>query len=438
MLSRMTASDSATSDLANAETLLGRYTTIRHRTVSLTESLAIEDFQLQSMPEASPPKWHLAHTTWFFERFVLLPHAPWYKIFHPEFNYLFNSYYNSVGDRHPRSERGLLTRPRVDEVLDYRRHVDVAIQRWILESRDSDGFGDVALLELGLQHEQQHQELLITDLKHGFSRNPLFPRYCEAVAGNPPRGINLEWVAFSGGLVEIGHRGGGFCFDNELPRHRVYLHPYSLASRLVTVSEYMDFINDRGYHRPELWLSDGWTARTAQHWQAPLYWVRQGSEWQIYTLAGLRPLDLAEPVSHVSFYEADAYARWAGARLPTEFEWEHAAELQDPMQGHYADEGRFHPLAAVNPQPAAASSSGLFQLFGDCWEWTASPYLGYPGYRPTEGALGEYNGKFMCNQMVLRGGSCASPRGHLRASYRNFFSPEARWQFSGIRLAQDL
>ena len=440
MLSRITVTNPPSLALSDADILLRRYNAIRRQTVLLTEPLAIEDFQLQSMLDASPPKWHLAHTTWFFETFVLEPHAPWYQLFHPAYKFLFNSYYNSVGERHSRSERGLLTRPHVQDVLHYRQHVDQAIHRLMVEAGESERLSLGQLLELGLQHEQQHQELLITDLKHGFSRNPLFPQYCKQAPspGVTPRSVHLEWVRFSGGLVEIGHAGPSFAFDNEHPRHRVYLQPFALASRLTTGGEFLQFIDDRGYERPELWLSDGWATRTAQQWQAPLYWHHDGADWQIYTLAGLRPLEPTEPVTHLSFYEADAFARWAGARLPTEFEWEHAAAGYDPTHGHFADDGGFHPVAAIATEREADASPRLMQLFGDCWEWTASAYLGYPGYRPAEGALGEYNGKFMCNQMVLRGGSCASPRGHLRATYRNFFPPEARWQFSGIRLARDL
>jgi ergothioneine biosynthesis protein EgtB len=415
---------------ALAESLAARYAAVRAATERLCEPLEAEAYQLQPAPEASPAKWHLAHTSWFFETFLLGPHAPGYEPFHPAFAYLFNSYYESVGSRHPRPERGLLSRPTVAEVYRYRAHVDAAMGEWLTARGDLPAEA-AAVVELGLSHEQQHQELILTDLKLALSRNPLTPVYRPAPAGPevaPPG--PADWVRFPGGLVEVGHDGGGFAFDNEGPRHKVYLRPFALASRLVTAGEYRAFVADGGYTRPELWLSDGWAARTAHDWQHPLYWHRDGDRCRAFTLAGLRDVADGEPVCHVGYYEADAFARWAGARLPTEAEWEVAAAGQNPDAGHFADDGHYHPRPATD--------GGLSQLFGDCWEWTASPYAAYPGYRPAAGALGEYNGKFMCNQLVLRGGSCASPRGHLRATYRNFFPPEARWQFSGIRLARDL
>jgi ergothioneine biosynthesis protein EgtB len=396
---------------------------VRGATVALAEPLTPEDQQVQSMPEASPTKWHLAHTTWFFETFLLAPFVPGYRPFHPGFGQLFNSYYEAVGARVARPERGLLSRPTVAEVHGYRRRVDEAVLEVVddlpAEARD--------LITLGLAHEEQHQELILTDLKHALSRNPLRPAYRSATVA-PGRGPGpLTFLELPEGLVSIGHPGGGFAFDNEGPRHRVYLQPFAIASRPVTCGEYAAFIEDRGYRRPELWLSDGWDTVQTQSWTAPLYWERGDGGWIQHTLAGSRPVDPAEPVCHVSHYEADAYARWAGARLPTEAEWERAA-ADHPVDGNFVESGRLHP----------APAEGGHQLYGDVWEWTASPYIAYPGYRPAAGALGEYNGKFMSNQMVLRGGSCLSPRRHLRPSYRNFFPSAARWQMSGIRLARDL
>ena len=419
--------------------LFARYASVRDATERLCSPLEPDDYLLQPMADASPVKWHLAHTSWFFETFVLKPHAPDYREFHPQFNYLFNSYYDAVGSRHPRGARGLLSRPTVPEVAAYRRHVDAAVTRW-LTTRGADLTPDLAgIVELGLQHEQQHQELILTDLKAGFAANPLFPAYrdSDAVGGvwSAGHGTDADPPAFRkfpGGLVEVGHASGGFAFDNEGPRHKVYLRPFELAVRPVTVREYRRFIADGGYDRPEFWLSDGWAVRNARNWALPRYW--QADSHRAFTLGGVRPLDPDEPVCHVSFYEADAYARWAGCRLPTEFEWEHATVGLDPAAGNFADDGTFHPTPAA---PSDWPRSELAQAFGDCWEWTASPYTAYPGYRPTAGALGEYNGKFMCNQMVLRGGSCVTPRGHVRGTYRNFFPPDARWQFSGLRLARD-
>jgi len=406
-------------------TLARRYRACRGRTERLCEPLAVEDFQLQSMPDCSPPKWHLAHTTWFFETFVLARHHPDFRPHHPQFGYLFNSYYEAVGDRWPRPSRGLLSRPTVAEVYAYRSAVDDRVLG-LLESADNATVAAVEpLVELGLNHEEQHQELLLTDLKHAFGLNPLRPAYWRGAAPGPGETTPLRWTSFPAGLRTVGHDGHGFAFDNEGPRHRVYLNAYDLASRPVTVGEYRRFMDDDGYARPEYWLSDGWAARQQHGWTSPLYWERTADEWSVFTLAGQRPLDPSEPVCHVSFYEADAYARWAGARLPTEFEWEAAAGPD--VRGHFLDAERFHP----------AADPGTGQMFGDVWEWTAGPYVGYPGFRPAAGAVGEYNGKFMCNQMVLRGGSCVTPPGHVRATYRNFFPPDARWQFSGLRLARD-
>lgn len=415
----------------DAVALASLFRMVRSATEQLCEPLTPEDFILQSMPEASPIKWHLAHTTWFFETFLLEPYLKGYEPFRPEFRFLFNSYYEAVGPRWPRAQRGLLSRPTVMEVFRYRASVDEHMDR-VFRTISVEARAEMAsVLMLGIQHEQQHQELMITDLKHAWSANLLRPVYREWMPETgqaPPRG----WISFPEGLTWIGHGGGDFAFDNELPRHRVYLHGFQLANRPVTNGEYQAFIADGGYSRAEWWLSDGWAMRQAEGWTRPLYWEEQDGEWSVVTLAGQRPLSLDEPVCHVSYYEADAFARWAGARLPTEAEWESAAA--HAPTGHFQEGGRFQPAAV----PAATDQGPLFQLYGDVWQWTASPYIGYPGYQPPPGALGEYNGKFMCNQLVLRGASCATPRSHARRTYRNFFPPQARWQFSGLRLAKDL
>jgi ergothioneine biosynthesis protein EgtB len=405
--------------------LLERYTEVRRATERLCEPLAVEDYVVQAMPDASPARWHLAHVSWFFETFVLQPCAADYRALDERYGDLFNSYYNGVGPQFARTARGTLSRPTVAEVFAYRAHVDKAMAALLDDDRR---LGDIAaVIELGLQHEQQHQELLVTDLKYNLGANPLRPPYRARVrmaAAAPP----FAFVACGGGLVEIGHAGPGFAFDNERPRHRVFLAPYALGARLVTNGEYLEFVEAGGYRRPDLWLSDGWRTARDRDWSAPLYWELVDREWRRYTLGGLAPLEADAPVVHVSYYEADAYARWRGARLPTEPEWEHAAADQS-IAGHLLDD--------EPDEPRPASEAGLTQLYGDAWEWTASAYLPYPGFRPLSGALGEYNGKFMVNQMVLRGGSCATPRSHIRATYRNFFPPDARWQFSGIRLARD-
>ncbi len=419
--------------MAERVALADRYQHVRGRTETLCEPLEYEDYLLQSMPDASPVKWHLAHTTWFFETFILTPNLANYRPFHPQFGFLFNSYYEAVGPRWPRPQRGLLSRPTVDEIHHYRKHVDEQVLR-LLRTAPPEVLGRVASpLELGLHHEQQHQELILADLKHAWAANPLHPVYREAKADDNSTPPGPAWVTFPGGLVEIGHDGAGFVFDNESPRHQVFLRPFRLANRLTTNEDYLAFRADGGYDRPEFWLSDGWAARKAGDWTTPLYWHEQDGYWFAVTLAGLRPLDPRAPVCHVSYYEADAFARWAGTRLPTEVEWETAAAGLTPP-GHFQDAGRFHPAVA----PAADDRGPVFQLFGDVWQWTSSPYVGYPGYQPSAGALGEYNGKFMCNQLVLRGASCATPRSHARPTYRNFFPPDARWQFSGIRLAKEL
>jgi ergothioneine biosynthesis protein EgtB len=422
--------------VARNEILSRRFRAIRNVSARLCETLEPEDCVAQSMPDASPVKWHLAHTTWFFETFVLKPQDPSYAVFHPRFEYLFNSYYNAVGEQYSRPDRGLLTRPSFEEVGRYRMHVEQALVA-LLEGpgRLKDDVLDI--IELGLHHEQQHQELILTDVKHLLAQNPLAPVYRQTKepAAVPIR--SLEWRDYAGGLVEIGRdeatdSGFEFGFDNESPRHKVHLEPFALASRPIRNGEYAAFIDDGGYQRPELWLSEGWAKVQSEGWRCPLYWRRRADRWSTFTLAGERPLRTEEPVCHVSFFEADAFARWADCRLPTEAEWEHAADAV-PIEGNLLEGGRFHPEAA----PVRPGHDGPVQLFGDVWEWTASAYAAYPGYRPAAGALGEYNGKFMSSQMVLRGGSCVSPRSHLRATYRNFFPPDARWQFSGIRLARD-
>jgi ergothioneine biosynthesis protein EgtB len=405
---------------------------VRRATLRLAAPLSAEDQMVQSMPDASPTKWHLAHTTWFFETFVLAPRARGYRVFHDQFAYLFNSYYESVGPRHSRPARGLLSRPPLAEVQRYREHVDEALARFLGAGAGDVDAATLDALELGLHHEQQHQELILTDVKHALAQNPLLPVYQADVERPAPRDAPaLTYRSFEGGLVEVGDDGRRFAFDNERPRHRAYLEPFALASRLVTCGEYLDFMADGGYGRPALWLSAGVEAVTRGGWTAPLYWEERDGGWWQFTLGGPRLVERAAPVCHVSYYEADAFARWAGARLPTEAEWERGA-ADAPVDGSFVESGRLHPA------PATASSAGtLAQLYGDAWQWTSSAYAPYPGFATAPGALGEYNGKFMVGQMVLRGGSCASPRSHLRATYRNFFPPDARWQFSGVRLARD-
>jgi ergothioneine biosynthesis protein EgtB len=405
---------------ANEHQQAREFEQVRQRSVHLAEPLSHEDCCAQSMPDASPVKWHLAHTTWFFETFILEPREADWRPFHPAFRVLFNSYYNGVGDKHPRAQRGLLTRPGFGDVLAWRRDVDARIARLLQQAPEDKALA--ALVELGMQHEQQHQELILTDVKHLLAQNPLFPAYLDSALPESCPAGEMSWLDFDGGLAEIGHRGGGFCFDNELPRHRQYMAPFQLASHLVTNGEYLEFIEAGGYRDPGLWLSEGWDRVCSGEIAQPLYWRQQGGRWLEFTLHGLHELDLARPVTHVSLYEADAYARWRGARLPTEAEWEFAA--------------RDVAIACGDLHPRAAGSDGLAQMFGECWQWTSSSYAPYPGYAPAAGALGEYNGKFMVNQYVLRGSSCATPHGHARTSYRNFFPAGSRWQFSGIRLAR--
>jgi len=426
---------SATTHVTIEMQVAARFRATRRRTLALCEPLTPEDMMVQSSPETSPAKWHLAHTAWFFESFVLREFVPGYRLFNADFPWLFNSYYRSFASFPQKHLRASFSRPGLDEIQRYRAHVDEAVERLMEDSPEPE---TVQRVELGVNHEEQHQELLLTDILHAFFTNPLRPAYqpepaATGAASTREETAALRFVKFDGGLREIGYNGEGFCFDNELPRHRVWLEPYALAQRQVTNGEFAAFIADGGYRRPELWLSAGWDAVEQNGWGAPLYWTYDNGEWSLFTLRGPQLLArlASSPVSHVSYFEADAYARWAGKRLATEFEWEAAAEAQ-PVAGNLLDSGRLAPSPAV----VSAQEQCLVQQFGDCWEWTASAYLGYPGFRPLPGSLGEYNGKFMNGQMVLRGGSCVTPAAHIRSSYRNFFAPETRWQFSGIRLAE--
>ena len=418
---------SLSSDKPEEATLQTWYKTVRQQSLKLCSPLEVEDYQVQPMDDASPPKWHLAHVTWFFETFLLKTMRAGYQPFHPQYEVLFNSYYNGIGKAHPRAKRGFLSRPLLEEVLAYREYVDEAMLSLLSGALADDVLFAVAL---GLHHEQQHQELILTDLKYNLGNNPLKPVYLPAQPKQVKSAMPLTWHDYAGGLVEIGAKEhGGFVYDNEKPRHKVYLDPFQLASRTVTNGEFLGFVRDGGYDRPELWLSDGWAHLAAlgpERWRGPLYWRENGDAVLEYTLAGEAPLDLQAPVCHVSGFEADAYARWCNARLPTEAEWETAAACA-PMTGNFVDAGVFHPAVS------AADS-----LYGNVWEWTASSYGPYPGFKPFAGQLGEYNGKFMANQLVLRGGSCATPQSHIRPTYRNFFYPPDRWQFSGIRLARDV
>ena len=407
--------------------VVDRYQQVRSWSVKLCEPLERDDYGVQTMPDVSPPKWHLAHTTWFFEAFLLQPHSRDYPLFHDRYGYLYNSYYEAVGDRHPRPQRGLLSRPTVPEIYQYRAHVDSWMERFLAQLDPGSSLWD--LVELGLHHEQQHQELLLTDIKHILAVNPLFPVYHPG--SNPttpqPPAPPLTWHEHPGGLMDIGHDPAeGFAFDNESPRHRVYVEAFTLGSRLITNGEYLAFMEAGGYQHAHYWLSEGWFRVNQEQWRSPLYWHWRDGAWWLMTLQGLKPLPLDEPVSHVSYFEADAYATWRGCRLPTEAEWELVARDQ-PQVGNFVETQAFHPRVA--------QGEGLQQLYGDVWEWTQSAYLPYPGFKVAPGAIGEYNGKFMCNQMVLRGGSCATSQSHIRPTYRNFFPPDARWQFTGIRLA---
>ncbi|HXY22214.1 MAG TPA: ergothioneine biosynthesis protein EgtB [Burkholderiaceae bacterium] len=428
---------------AAARDLERLYRRVRNQSMMLVEGLTPEDCMVQSMVEASPVKWHLAHVTWFFETLVLETWLPrfglQFRAFSPAYRLLFNSYYVGVGPRQPRAERGALSRPSLKEVFAYRAAID---EQMIALMRLADAEPALSrLITLGINHEQQHQELILTDLKHHFSRNPLLPAFVESRQGQhtSPSLLN-RFVEFPGGKDQIGHAGDSFAFDNECPRHSVWIEPFEMATRPVTNAEYMEFVKDGGYRRADLWLSDGWDTVCRERWDAPLYWLEDGG---VFTLAGRQALDPDEPVCHISYYEADAFAHWAKARLPSESEWEHVAQSvtgdEDTagaqVRPNFLESGLLHPRAAATQEQAG---SGMVQLFGDVWEWTQSAYLPYPGFEPSEGAVGEYNGKFMVNQLVLRGGSCATPADHIRASYRNFFYPQARWQFSGIRLARDL
>ncbi len=411
--------------------LLQRLLDVRNFSEKLTAPLEPEDCVIQSMPDVSPTKWHLAHTTWFFETFILEPATDGYRAFHPQFCYLFNSYYNAVGERHPRAHRGMLSRPTIDSVMEYRSHVNRALSQLDIESLDPELR---SIIEIGIHHEQQHQELMLTDIKHILSINPLRPAYRSdlTIAEESPR-QDLTWSKFDGGIFEVGHSGTEFHFDNEAPRHEVLLRDFQFANRLTTNQEFLEFLEDGGYSRPELWLSEGWDAVQRFGWNAPLYWQRAENSWQTFTLSGMNQLEDQAPVTHVSFFEADAFARWKGCRLPTEFEWEHVAQSQQPgSECHFVEQDILHPRGV----PPNLESDSPTQLYGDAWEWTSSPYVAYPGYQPAEGAIGEYNGKFMSSQWVLRGGSCATSKSHIRPTYRNFFHPEKRWQFSGIRLAK--
>jgi ergothioneine biosynthesis protein EgtB len=418
----------ATATTESTARLLEDFLQVRGQSEELCRPLSPEDMMVQSCAEASPAKWHLAHTTWFFETFLLREFLPVYREFNPDFLWLFNSYYNSVSDQPEKKLRASFSRPPVETILGYRRHVEEGIQRLLASNPPEEAARRIVL---GVHHEQQHQELLATDIKHALWTNPLRPAYVDQpVDFHAPAAGKADWLGYDGGLFDIGFAGDGFAFDNELPRHPAYLRPFELASRLVSCAEYLAFIDDGGYRRPEFWLAPGWDTVKAEGWKAPLYWRQQDGAWQMYTMHGEQPLQglLQTPVCHVSYFEADAYANWAGKRLPTEAEWEIAAQGL-PVKGNLLG-GTMHPLAL-----GEAAAGGLAQMFGDVWEWTQSPYIGYPGFRAVPGALGEYNGKFMSNQMVLRGGSVVTPASHIRAAYRNFFSPATRWQFSGIRLA---
>jgi ergothioneine biosynthesis protein EgtB len=413
---------------ATASDLTEAYTEVRQRSEALCAPLRTDDYQVQSVLETSPPKWHLAHVTWFFETFLLKPFLPGYRPLDSRYEQLFNSYYNSVGAFHPRADRHTLSRPTVSEVYEYRAHVDRHMNA-LADGGAARHRGEVEKrIELGMHHEQQHQELLLMDIKRNFYANPLYPAYADRRHPGGREAPPLRWLEFPGGIRELGYEGEAFSFDNERPRHKVFLRDYRLGSRLVTNGEYLEFVEAGGYARPELWLSDGWTAIHERGWKTPLYWTRLDDSWQEMTLSGLHALRPAAPVCHLSYYEADAYARWRGARLPTEAEWE-AAAAGEPIEGNFMESALYHPGKAEDARNA--------QWFGDVWEWTSSSYSPYPGYRPLEGALGEYNGKFMANQYVLRGGCCATPRSHMRPTYRNFFYPHDRWPFTGLRLAMD-
>lgn len=414
------------------QVLRERYQRVRQFSEYLCKPLRTEDYVIQSMSDVSPTKWHLAHVSWFFETFLLKPTLANYRSLHPQYAYLFNSYYNTLGERHCRPRRGLISRPTVEETYAYRRYVDDHMLALLEEVNDQQLAELTPMFILGLNHEQQHQELMLTDIKHVFSCNPLAPVYAPSEKKSLLPTPSLAWMGFLEGLQWIGYAGDDFAFDNELPRHREFVLDFQLASRLVTNGEYLEFIEDGGYRNPLLWLSEGWNTVNQQEWQAPLYWEKRDDQWWTLTLHGMREVDRAEPVCHISYFEADAFARWAGCRLPTEAEWEVAARTV-PIAGNFIEGGLYHPTA-LN---ASLAGGRLAQMYGDVWEWTQSSYAPYPGFQPGPGAVGEYNGKFMCNQYVLRGGSCATSMAHIRPTYRNFFPADARWQFMGVRLAKD-
>jgi ergothioneine biosynthesis protein EgtB len=411
--------------------ILSKFNSVRSFTEKLCAPLEIEDYVIQSMPDVSPTKWHLGHTSWFFETFILEKVIPDYKPYHPLYNYLFNSYYIQVGERWHRPSRGLLSRPTVKAIFDYRNFINNNTID-LIETCDDKLYNEIApLIEIGLNHEQQHQELLLTDIKNVLSINPLNPVYSERNINSSSKTAALEWIEFEGGMVEIGSDGSGFNFDNETPVHKEFLYPFRLANRLITNKEFIDFIEDSGYKNATLWLSDGWATVESEGWRAPLYWeIKDGKCWN-FTLNGFRQVNPDEPVCHIGQYEADAFAQWRGCRLPSEAEWEVAAGNL-PYTGNLVEHDNHHTI------PVEKNADGLMQMYGDVWEWTQSAYLPYPGYKPLPGALGEYNGKFMSNQIVLRGGSCATSQTHIRNTYRNFFPPHSRWQFTGLRLAQDI
>jgi ergothioneine biosynthesis protein EgtB len=430
ILEKKTTVDSE-SDINDRSELLSKFNTVRSFTEKLCKPLEIEDYVIQSMPDVSPTKWHLGHTSWFFETFILEKAITDYKPFHPLYNYLFNSYYIQVGERWHRPARGLLSRPTVKEIFEYRNHINSNIID-LIETSDEKLYNEFApIFEIGLNHEQQHQELLLTDIKNVLSINPLNPVYSERKINPANTTAKLEWVGFDGGVVEIGSNGSGFKFDNETPLHKVFLYPFKLTNRLITNQEFIDFIEDGGYDTATLWLSDGWATVESEAWKAPLYWELKDGEWWNFTLNGFRKVNPDEPVCHISHYEADAFAQWKGCRLPSETEWEVAAGNL-PYKGNFVENENHHTV------PVGKNIDDLSQMYGDVWEWTQSPYTPYPGYKPLPGALGEYNGKFMNNQMVLRGGSCATSQTHIRNTYRNFFPSHSRWQFTGLRLAADI
>lgn len=434
------ATDTTDSDIKNKENNLSQesliefYKAVRQFSHTLAEPLEIEDYVVQSMPDVSPTKWHLAHTSWFFETFVLSKTLKEYKSPNPQYAYLFNSYYVQAGERHLRPKRGLISRPTVEETYSYRNHVDEGMLQFMENASEKEWQEIASVIEIGIHHEQQHQELIVTDIKHVLSENPLQPKYLnkDSNGKSSKQSNENKWISYDGGISNIGNGGNGFGYDNEYPKHKVYLNPFKLSSSLVTNTEYIEFINDGGYETPEIWLSEGWATVETNNWKAPLYWQKNDGKWMQFTLTGLRDVEPDEPVTHVSYFEADAYARWAGSRLPTEAEWEVAAS-NVAIEGNFVDNLNFHPVGLED------KANGDFpkQMFGDVWEWTQSSYSAYPGYKTPPGALGEYNGKFMCNQMVLRGGSCATSKSHIRKTYRNFFPTNSRWQFMGIRLAKD-